>query len=120
MKTEDIVEAAEERLAEIESEAVKLRAIIAAAKGSSIAPFVPVPMPIHPTSPFWPWSPNAPWHLEGPTCGLLTTWVIDPQGTQIVVGGPRRMDPNVRFANGSSDGGYASLEAYLADGGKWD
>lgn len=118
MKTEDIVKAAEERLAEIEAEAAKLRSIIAAAKGPSIAPFVPVPMPIYPSHPIRPWMPNVPWTYDGVTC--VTTWTVDPQGTQIVIGGQQCMDPNVSFANGPSDGGYDSLKTYLAEGGKWD
>jgi hypothetical protein len=47
MSPEEIATAAEKRLAEIEAEAVKLRAVIAAARGVAPAPIAPtiVPMP---------------------------------------------------------------------------
>ena len=98
MKTEDIVKTAEERLAKIEAEAVKLRAMIVAAKGPSVAPFISIPQPIE----------------------LVVYNGVRPTLDGVVVGGPPRMDPNVHFADGASDGGYASFKSYLDNGGKWD
>jgi hypothetical protein len=49
--TDDIIAAAEKRLAELDAEATKLRRMIAAAKGEVLAPtvnqppYMPIPMP---------------------------------------------------------------------------
>lgn len=129
MKTEDIVKAAEERLAEIEAEAAKLKAIIAAAKGPSIAPFIPVPvLPPIEVRPFvYPFAQEPPieyeWVRKSRKYKMTPSWqtpfdngafdlrmcegVIDwvasngvrPSDDGFVIGGPQRMDPNVRFAS---------------------
>ena len=100
MKTEDIVKAAEERLAEIEAEAKKLRAIIAAAKGPSIAPFVspPIPMTIYPTRLSFNYG------LKPTDREMFGNLEIHPFDG-LVVGGSQHAEPNVRFASDSSDGG---------------
>lgn len=110
MKTDDILKAAKERLAEIETEATKLRAIIAAATGPSIAPFISIqvlpPIGVQPVQ--GPFSPERPlqyeWHkrdrkpqmnplFDDPICG------VRPNDDGFIVGGPQRGDPNVRFAS---------------------
>ena len=113
MKTEDIVKAAEERLAEIEAEATKLRAIIAAAKGPSIGPFIPIPV-LPPTEVFpfsGPYSQERPieheWHRFAKKSRVVTSWEVTPvfgvrqneDCCDFVIGGPQHVDPNVRFAS---------------------
>jgi hypothetical protein len=111
MKTEDIVKAVKERLAEIEAEAAKLRSMIAAAEGKPIALPSPNPLPFIPLNPqpfpYAPYAPSIPWPLDRVTCGSLTIEanpnVICTNGIRLdptwVIGGPPRMDPNVRFAS---------------------
>lgn len=113
MKTEDIVKAAEERLAEIEAEAKKLRAIISAAKGPSIGPFIPMPvLPPVEVFPFpGPYSQERPieyeWHRIAKKSRVITSWEVTPvfgvrqneDGCDFVIGGPQHGDPHVRFAH---------------------
>jgi hypothetical protein len=112
MKTDDIIKAAKERLAEIEAEAVKLRSMIAAAEGKPTVLPVPNPLPFIPVNPhpfpYQPHTPNIPWPLDRVTCGVLTietdpnvtcTNGVRVDRTNLIVGGPQRMDPNVRFAS---------------------
>lgn len=62
MNTPDIIEAARARLAEIEAEATKLRAMIAAAEGRAPVPqLVPLPVPVPTPLPAWPAQPITPY-----------------------------------------------------------
>jgi hypothetical protein len=105
----------------LEAEAVKLRAIIAAAEGKTAAPLpAPNPLPFIPVMPQpYPYPahvPTVPWPLDRVTCrdtvefvqpeiGSLTIEatpnVLVTNGVRrdrhFVIGGPQRMDPNVRF-----------------------
>ncbi len=76
MNVEDIVKRAEERLAEIEAEANKLRAVIAAAKSLSVVPVAPPPVFIPyvvPSLPIVPYYPHTPW----PNDGITFTTCVD-------------------------------------------
>jgi hypothetical protein len=87
MNGDDFLKKAKERLAEIESEAIALRAFISAMEGTRIEPVRLTPF--HPALPAAPWTPDVPWPLDRVTCA----------SSQTIIGGPQRIDPNVRFAS---------------------
>jgi hypothetical protein len=118
MNTDQIIKEAKARLAEIEadrmkleSEAVKLRAIIDVAEGKMVAPLpAPNPLPFIPVMPQpYPYPshvPSVPWPLDRVMCGGVLTIEADSNimffngvrdERHFVIGGPQRMDPNVRF-----------------------
>ena len=118
MNANDIVQKAKERLAELDAEAAKLRAILAAAEGNAPAPqlptFVPVPY-IVPRVPDYVHEPLRWLRLDDVICsggvrGQPTdfTWTIDPIGTQIggvaapngtVYGPGPSIDNTIRFGS---------------------
>lgn len=92
MNADQIVKEAEQRLAEIEAEASKLRALIAAAKG-----YVPAPLPQTPgfypvVVPYPVYTPPTPWPHDGITCTQISA--IDGA---IVYGGMQHLPSDLRF-----------------------
>lgn len=86
MVADDIINAAKERLAELDAERAKLQAIIAAVEGKPLAPLpAPNPMPFIPVAPQpmpylpyrHPWEIERRWDLGEVYCGSLVIPVTD-------------------------------------------
>lgn len=112
MTADDIIRAAKKRLAELDAERVQLLAMLAAVEGKPVAAPVPNPQPFIPVLPQpMPYLPQRdyPWEPLGPViCGtiklsddsiLITSTNGVRSADMLVIGGPQRVDPSLRFAH---------------------
>jgi len=92
MNTAEILAEAKKRLVEVEAEANRLRAMIAAAEGRSLQ--APTWITVPATVPAYPWS------VDG--IGPGAPYLAPPRfftDSSLVIGGAQRLSPDIRYAS---------------------